>query len=50
MIISQFVKAVRLGRDYNIEIDFNVSFEEFQSFCNAESADENLTQLRSHTA
>ena len=50
MIAAQFIKAVRVGRDYNIEIDFNVSFEEFQGFCNAESADENLTTLRSHTA
>jgi hypothetical protein len=50
MIAAQFIKAVRVGRDYNIEIDFNVSFEEFQSFCNDESADENLTTLRSHTA
>ncbi|MEG1010739.1 MAG: hypothetical protein RSE54_02675 [Ruthenibacterium sp.] len=32
MIVAQFVKAVRVGRDYNIEIDFNVSFEEFQSY------------------
>ena len=30
MIVAQFVKAVRVSRDYNIEIDFNVSFEEFQ--------------------
>ena len=30
MIAAQFVKAVRISRDYNIEIDFNVSFEEFQ--------------------
>ncbi|NLV49322.1 MAG: hypothetical protein GXY20_01355 [Clostridiales bacterium] len=50
MIAAQFIKAVRVGRDYNIEIDFNVSFEEFQSFCNAESVDEDLTPLRSHTA
>jgi hypothetical protein len=50
MIAAQFIKAVRVGRDYNIEIDFNVSFEEFQSFCIAESADEDLTPLRSHTA
>ena len=50
MIAAQFIKAVRVGRDYNIEIDFNISFEEFQSFCNDESADENLTTLRSHTA
>ena len=50
MIAAQFIKAVRVGRDYNIEIDFNVSFEEFQSFCNDESAEENLTTLRSQTA
>ena len=50
MIAAQFIKAVRVGRDYNFEIDFNVSFEEFQSFCNDESAEENLTTLRSQTA
>lgn len=50
MIAAQFIKAVRVGRDYNIEIDFNVSFEEFQSFCNVESANANLSTLRSHTA
>jgi site-specific DNA recombinase len=50
MIAAQFIKAVRVGRDYNIEIDFNVSFEEFQRFCVDESVDENLTTLRSHTA
>jgi hypothetical protein len=50
MIAAQFIKAVRVDRDYNIEIDFNVSFEKFQGFCNVESADENLTTLRSHTA
>lgn len=33
MIVSQFVKAVRVARDYNIEIDFNVSFEEFKTYC-----------------
>lgn len=33
MIISQFIKAVRVGKDYDIEVDFNVSFEELQSFC-----------------
>ena len=50
IISAQFIKAVRVGRDYNIEIDFNVSFEEFQSFCKVESVDENMTTLRSHTA
>lgn len=33
MIVSQFIKAVRVGKDYNIEVDFNVSFDEFQSYC-----------------
>jgi len=37
MIVSQFIKAVRVGRDYNIEVDFNVSFDEFQSFCGVKS-------------
>lgn len=37
MIVSQFIKAVRVGRDYNIEVDFNVSFDEFQSYCGAKS-------------
>ena len=32
MIVSQFIKAVRVGRDYNIEVDFNVSFEELQNY------------------
>ena len=32
MIVSQFIKAVRVGRDYDIEVDFNVSFEELQSY------------------
>lgn len=30
MFISQFVKSVRVYRDYNLEIEFNVSFEEFR--------------------
>lgn len=33
MIVSQFVKTVRVGRDYNIEVEFNVSFEDFQQYC-----------------
>ncbi|MEA4964831.1 MAG: recombinase family protein [Oscillospiraceae bacterium] len=32
MIVSQFIRSVRVGRDYNIEVDFNVSFEELQSY------------------
>ena len=30
MIVAQFVKAVSVKRDYEIDITFNVSFEEFQ--------------------
>ena len=30
MFISQFVKSVRVYRDYELEIEFNVSFEEFR--------------------
>ena len=31
MIVAQFVKAVRVRRDYEIDIEFNVSFEEVQA-------------------
>lgn len=31
MILAQFIKAVYVRRDYEIEIEFNVSFEEFQN-------------------
>lgn len=30
MIAAQFVKAVRVKRGYEVDIEFNVSFEEFQ--------------------
>lgn len=30
MILAQLIKAVYVRRDYEIEIEFNVSFEEFQ--------------------
>lgn len=30
MIVAQLIKSVRVGRDYNIDIEFNVSFEEFK--------------------
>ncbi len=33
MILAQFIKAVYVRRDYEIEIEFNVSFEEFQNLC-----------------
>ena len=31
MIISQFIKSVYVYRDYTLEIEFNVSFEDFQT-------------------
>lgn len=31
MILSQFVKAVHVKRGYELDIEFNVSFEEFQT-------------------
>lgn len=37
MIVSQFIKAVRVGKDYTIEVDFNVTFEKFQSYCSVKS-------------
>jgi hypothetical protein len=30
MIVAQFVKKVSVRRDYELDIEFNVSFEEFQ--------------------
>lgn len=30
MIVAQFIKAVYVHRDYKLEVEFNVSFEEFQ--------------------
>ena len=31
MIVAQFIKAIYVHRDYALEIEFNVSFEEFRS-------------------
>ena len=31
MFIAQFIKSVRVSRDYSIEIEFNVSFDEFRN-------------------
>ena len=31
MIVAQFAKAVHVRRDYEIDIEFSVSFEEFQA-------------------
>ncbi len=30
MFVSQFIKSVHVFRDYDLEIEFNVSFEEFR--------------------
>lgn len=30
MIISQFIKAIHVYRGYRVEVEFNVSFEDFQ--------------------
>ena len=50
MIVAQLIKAVRVGRGYNIEIDFNISFEQFQTYTiqNGEVGSE--PPSRSHTA
>ena len=41
MIVAQFVKAVHVKRDYEIDIEFNVSFEEFQEiYLEPESEDD----------
>lgn len=50
MIVAQFVKAVRVSRDYNIEIDFNMSFEELQNFLVKNGHLAILQPLRSHLA
>ena len=31
MIVSQFIEAVYVYRDYTIEVEFNVSFDEFKA-------------------
>lgn len=38
MIVSQLIKSVRVGKDYAIEIDFNVTFEEYQRYFLQKSA------------
>jgi len=50
MIVSQFIRSVRVGRDYNIEVDFNVSFDEFQSYCTSNSTHGNMQAPESRTA
>ena len=39
MIVAQFIKQVRVVRDYHLEIDLNVSFEKFLSCTEAESSE-----------
>ncbi|MEA4993501.1 hypothetical protein SDC9_64448 [bioreactor metagenome] len=41
MIVAQFVKAVYVRRDYELEIEFNVSFEDFRSLCANEAGKDN---------
>lgn len=31
MIVSQFVKSVYVYKDYSLEVEFNVAFEDFQN-------------------
>ena len=31
MIVHQFIKSVHVYRDYTMEVEFNVSFEEFKT-------------------
>ena len=31
MFVSRFIKSVRVFRDYQLKIDFNVSYEEYQN-------------------
>ncbi len=50
MIVSQLIKAVRVGRDYNIEIDFNVTFTAFQNCCIQDGQPSTLQPLRSCSA
>lgn len=50
MIVSQLIKAVRVGRDYNIEIDFNVTFTAFQNCCIQEGQPSTLQPLQSCSA
>ena len=50
MIVSQFIRSVRVGRDYNIEVDFNVSFEELQSYRADNPAHDKMQAPESRTA
>lgn len=39
MIVAQFIKGVYVYRDYELEIEFNVSFEDFQTLCTSEAGE-----------
>ena len=49
MSVSQVIRSVRVSRDYYIEVDFNVSYEEFQSYCAENSCSENMQAHESRT-
>ena len=36
MIVSQLIKSVKVGRGYNLEIAFNIAFEDFQQTVNTD--------------
>ena len=50
MIVSQFIRSVRVGRGFNIEVDFNVSFDELQSYSTSNSVHGNMQAPESRTA
>ena len=49
MIVAQFVKGVYVRKDYEIEIEFNVSFEDFKVFT-LEQETQKKAEVRSITA
>lgn len=50
MIVSQFIRSVHVGRGFNIEVDFNVSFDELQSYSTSCSVHGNMQAPESRTA
>ena len=50
VIVSQFIRFVRVGRGFNNEVDFNVSFDELQSYSTSNSVHENMQASESRTA
>lgn len=42
MIVSQFIKAVHVYRDYTLKVVFNVSFDEFKSFADGDKNSDSL--------